>query len=250
MSYFAYQGKNVYYTMDGLGLPCLFLHGNTASSMMFELLLPLYTDDLQVIRMDFLGNGRSERVPQFPENLWIDQGHQVVALAETLGFDQLALVGTSGGAYAAINAALLRPDLFSRVVADSFDGSRLAPGFAKALVAERTVAKADEAARGFYAWNQGDDWETVVDKDTAALVALAESGASLFVQPIETIQVPLLITVSRTDEMLANDMAAECQTLASLNQHIQYKIYEEGGHPLIASKAEEIAGDVKAFLLK
>ena len=94
-------------------MPMLFLHGNTASSMMFEMLLPLYTDELEVVRMDFLGNGRSDRIERFPENIWLDQGKQVVALAETLGYNKINLIGTSGGAYAAINAALLRPELFS-----------------------------------------------------------------------------------------------------------------------------------------
>lgn len=90
----------------------------------------------------------------------------------------------------------------------------------------------------------------VVDQDTAALVALAESGASLFVRPIETIQVPLLITVSRADEMLANDMAAECAQLSAANPLIRYKIYEDGAHLLILSKAEEIARVVKRFLFE
>lgn len=157
MSYFVYQGKNIYYTSDGSGMPTLFLHGNTASSMMFEMLLPLYTEELEVIRMDFLGNGRSDRVERFPENIWTCQGKQVVALAETLGHDKINLVGTSGGAYAAINAALLRPELFRCVIADSFDGQRLAPGFSAALRAERAAAKADDMARGFYEWNQGVD---------------------------------------------------------------------------------------------
>ena len=244
MSYFVYQGKNIYYTSDGSGMPMLFLHGNTASSMMFEMLMPLYTDELEVIRMVFLGNGRSDRVERFPENIWPCQGKQVVALAETLGF------GRDDRALAALNAALLRPELFRCVIADSFDGQRLAPGFSAALRAERAVAKADDMARGFYEWNQGADWERVVDQDTEALVALAESGASLFVRPIETIQVPLLITVSRADEMLANDMAAECAQLSAANPLIRYKIYEDGAHPLILSKAEEIARVVKRFLFE
>ena len=42
MSYFYYQSKRIYYTESGNGAPVLFLHGNTASSKMFELLLPLY----------------------------------------------------------------------------------------------------------------------------------------------------------------------------------------------------------------
>lgn len=48
----------------------VFLHVDTASSKMFELLLPLYTDDFKVILIDFLGNGKSDRVKEFPVDLW------------------------------------------------------------------------------------------------------------------------------------------------------------------------------------
>ena len=47
-------------------------------------------------------------------------------LRDTLGsVSYTHLVGTSGGAWAAVNAALERPDLMDRVAADSFDGRRL-----------------------------------------------------------------------------------------------------------------------------
>ena len=53
MSYLKYQGKNIFYTEIGDGEPCIFLHGNTASSKMFEYLLPLYTDEVKAISIDF-----------------------------------------------------------------------------------------------------------------------------------------------------------------------------------------------------
>ena len=43
---------------------------------MFTFLLPLYTQHFRVILLDFLGNGKSQRVDAFPEELWIDQGRQ------------------------------------------------------------------------------------------------------------------------------------------------------------------------------
>ena len=113
------------YQEAGQGEPCLFLHGNTASSRMFTFLLPLYTQHFRVILLDFLGNGKSQRVDAFPEELWIDQGRQAAELCRHLDCGKVNLVGTSGGAYAAINAALEAPELFGRVVADSFDGSTL-----------------------------------------------------------------------------------------------------------------------------
>lgn len=249
MSDFIYQGKRVYYTEAGEGEPCVFLHGNTASSRMFTYLLPLYTPSFRVILLDFLGNGQSDRVEAFPPELWIDQGHQVVELCRALDCGPVHLVGTSGGAYAAINAALEAPELFRKVAADSFDGSTLPESFGDALLRERQAAKADESARAFYAWCQGEDWEQVVDRDTAVLVDYGRKQTRIFRRPIEEIQVPLLITASRADEMLVNDLDAECQRLRERNPLIQYRLYDTGAHPLLLSRAEELAEQIRAFLL-
>ena len=149
MPYFSYSGKSVFYQEYGHGTPLLFLHGNTASSRMFELLMPLYEDSFRCILIAFLGNGRSDRVEAFPPDVWHEEGLQAAALAEHLGYGKVSLLGTSGGAWAAIHAALERPELFARVVADSFDGRQLHEGFAQNLRAEREAAKASEQARQF-----------------------------------------------------------------------------------------------------
>ena len=59
-----------------------------------------------------------------------------------------------------------------------------------------------------------------------------------------------LRTEEKLDEMLANDMDTECRHLHDLNRNISYKIYETGSHPLIVSRAEEIAQLIKDFLMK
>ena len=97
MPYFPYQGKQIFYSESGTGRPLVMLHGNTASSVLFEFLLPLYQRDFRVIRMDFLGNGRSNRVETFPEDLWIEQAGQVLALIEHLKIEKADLLGTSLG---------------------------------------------------------------------------------------------------------------------------------------------------------
>lgn len=248
MSYFDYNGKKIFYREEGEGEACLFLHGNTASSKMFDYITPLYTDRFRVILMDFLGNGRSERVSAFPEEMWIDQGRQAAALCRHLGLKNVNLIGTSGGAYSAINAVLEFPELFGRAVADSFDGSQLHPGFAEAVINERKGAKNDPAARGFYEWCQGDDWEYVVDLDTKALVDYERKNIRIFAAPIETVKVPLLITFGKEDEMLFNDMEGECRRLSSANGVITYTVFEKGGHPLILSRAEDMASVIKGYI--
>ena len=181
MSFFNYQSKNIYYTETGNGKPVVFLHGDTASSKMFEPMLPLYKEHFNVILVDFLGHGRSDRVSEFPADLWQEEARQTVALLEHLDRGKVSLVGSSGGAWAAVNAGLLRPDLVEKVVADSFDGRRLAENFVENLLKERAGAKLDEQAVWFYQWCQGEDWERIVDMDTKALVKCAEEKMPLFI---------------------------------------------------------------------
>src|SRR5699024_3420458 len=66
--------------------------------------------------MDFLGNGRADRVEEFPPALWIEWGRQAAALVRHLDMGKVSLVGTSGGAWSAVNAALECPELVEKVV--------------------------------------------------------------------------------------------------------------------------------------
>ena len=74
---------------------------------MFSLLIPLYEDDLHCILIDFLGCGRSDRIASFSSDIWIDEARQVDCLAQYLEFDEVSLIGTSGGAWVALNAAMM-----------------------------------------------------------------------------------------------------------------------------------------------
>ena len=94
MAYFTYQSKKIFYRETGYGEPLMLLHGNTASSVMFEMLLPLYQDNFKVILMDFLGNGKSDRLDEFPADVWMNQAKQVIGLIEYLKYQKVNLAGT------------------------------------------------------------------------------------------------------------------------------------------------------------
>ena len=49
MPYFSYENKRIYYEKYGKGTPVIFCHGNTASSRMFSLLIPLYETKMTCI---------------------------------------------------------------------------------------------------------------------------------------------------------------------------------------------------------
>lgn len=247
MSYFIYQSKKIYYSEQGCGKPVVFLHGDAASSKMFEPLLPLYTEEFKVILIDFLGNGKSDRVEELPADLWQEEARQTIALLRHLQYGKVNLVGTSGGAWVAINAALECPDLVERIVADSFDGRTLAEDFADNLVKERSAAKKDEQASGFYEWCQGEDWEEVVDKNTDALLRCAREKRPLFCKPLEQLRNPLLLMGSIGDEMVRKDFLAEYETIAGLTG-AEICIFESGFHPAIVSNGEQAAEVIGRFL--
>ena len=250
MSYFQFEGRNIYYEQVGSGAPLLLLHGDTASSKMFELILPLYREHFKVISIDFLGNGSSDRVEAFPADLWCYQGQQVIALLEHLNCGKANLLGTSGGAWAAVNAALERPDLVKKVIADSFDGRTLADDFAANLLAERTTAKNDSFSRQFYEWCQGRDWQTVVDLNTRALIQCAEEKIPLFHKPLETLAVPVLFVGSQEDTMCRKDLAEEYDQMKQLVPDGEIHLFPSGGHPAMLSNGEAFAVLARNFFDK
>ena len=186
MSYFEFDGKNVFYQEIGDGRPLLLLHGNTASSKMFEPVIEMYTGIRKVVLIDFLGHGRSQRLERFPADLWFYESQQVVKLIEHLRYDRVDLIGSSGGALVAINVALERPDLVGKVVADSFEGEVPLEEFVANAEEERRLSKEDADTRAFYEFNHGDGWDSVVDNDTRAVIEHANSLGRFFHRPFET----------------------------------------------------------------
>lgn len=241
MSYFNYTGKNIYYEEHGSGFPLVFLHGDTASSKMFAFILPLYQDRFKIILIDFLGNGKSDRIEYLPADLWFFQSKQVIALLEHLKCGKAGLIGTSGGAWGAVNAALARPDLVEKVIADSFDGRQLADDFSANLLTERSFAKSDPLSRQFYEWCQGDDWETVVDLNTKALTECANARFPLFHKPLEDLRVPILFTGSQEDNMCGKRFIKEYFQMIRLVPNGKVHIFPTGRHPAMLTNAEAFA---------
>lgn len=250
MAYFKYHDKSIFYEEYGQGEPLIFLHGNTASSKMFELLMPLYAENFKCILIDFLGNGQSDRIEKFSSDMWYDEAMQTVALIEHLQCGKVSLIGTSGGAWAALNAALERPDLIYRVIADSFDGRTLNDKFSDNLLSERKMAKANLQARQFYEWCQGTDWETVVDLDTEALLKCAKENRPLFHKSLEEMKIPVLLIGSKEDEMCRKNLEQEYKEMATLIPNTTIKMFEHGGHPAIATNAENVAKIIYNFIMQ
>lgn len=248
MPYFEYKDKNIYYEENGSGRPLVFLHGNTSSSKMFESIIKLYSDEYRIITIDFLGHGKSQRLEEFPLELWFDEAMQTIALLNFLSLKDVNLLGTSGGAWVAINVALERPDLVKKVVADSFDGRDLASDFAEKLLENRYYSKQNETVKQFYDFWHGSDWESIVDNDTNCLLQCSREHIPLFHKDLSELKAPLLLTASKTDDMIRNDFEDEYTSILEEVPYGEKYVFLNGFHPAVISNDIEFAKVIKNFL--
>lgn len=250
MSKFKYKNKNIYYKEIGEGSPILFLHGNTASSNMFLNIIDKYKG-YKIILFDFLGNGRSDRIEEFPSDLWYEQARSVIAFLEEKSYGKINIIGTSGGALTAINIALERKDLVNKIIADSFEGEVSNESFWKNIKTNREKSKEDKFAVMFYKMMHGEDFIQVIDNDTKAIYNHGKNIKRFFHKSIYDLKVPTLFTGSKEDEFtkIINENFYEdmfSQYTNKINNSKMY-IFNNGSHPSIISNEDKFAKIAKEF---
>ncbi len=243
MSHFVFEDKHVYYDELGTGKPLLFLHGNTASSNMYTQIAERYVHDYRVILIDFLGHGKSDRLDEFPADLWFFEARQVIAFLKEKQYDDVNIIGSSGGAIVALNVALEAPELVAKVIADSFQGEKADESFTKNLLIDRQRAKADDGARVFYAYMHGSDWELIVDHDTDALMRHEREIGRFFHKPLHDLKADILLTGSRADEFMSavSDCYLESVYREMIKKigHGSMHLFRSGGHPAMMTNQAE-----------
>lgn len=165
---------------------------------------------------------------------------QVICFLEEKKYRNVKLVGTRGGALAALNVSLERPDLVGQLVADSFEGEQANPAVTEALRQEREASKKDAGARTFYEMMNGADWESVVDADTQAVIAHANHIRKFFHKPLSELRSGVLLTGSRKDTFFPTGF------YETLFQNMLQKI-GCGGHPAMLSNQNEFVEISKSF---
>lgn len=242
MSFFQYGNRNIFYSESGSGAPLLLLHGNTASSNMFYEIAQRFEKQFRVILIDFLGHGQSDRLSEFPADLWFYEAQQVIAFLRERQYGKVNLIGTSGGALVAINVALETPELVSKVIADSFEGERAVKAFTEYLSVDRERSKHDEGAKMFYYYMHGEDWEPIVDNDTRAAIKHEKEIGRFFHKDLQTLEPDILLTGSRGDEFPGaadpNYFDKVYEEMLLKIGHGQIHLFQIGGHPaMLTSQA-------------
>lgn len=242
MSYFNFNNKRVYYAEFGTGTPLLLLHGNTASSEMFAEIADRYGKDFKVILIDFLGHGKSDRLNEFPADLWFNEAEQVIAFLREKQYTKVNIIGSSGGALVAINVALEAPELIHKVIADSFEGEKPLKAFTENVWEDRDKSKHDENARMFYYYMHGSDWEQVVDNDTRAIIRHQAEIGKFFHKDLQSFKPAILLTGSIEDEFVCtlapDNFERIYRELISKIGHGKIHLFDTGGHPAMLTNQD------------
>lgn len=242
MSYFTFDQHQIYYQESGEGAPLLLLHGNTASSNMFYGFTEAYEKSYRVILIDFLGHGKSDRLDEFPADLWFYEAQQVLAFLKHKKYSQVNIIGTSGGALVAINVALEAGSLVKKVIADSFEGEYPQKAFTDTVETDREASKQDFDARMFYAYMHGDDWERIVDQDTRAILRHQKEIGRFFHKELSQLKADIYLTGSKADEFVCTVSPDYFETVygAMLKGigHGEMHVFDTGKHPAMLSNPE------------
>jgi pimeloyl-ACP methyl ester carboxylesterase len=247
MSYFKYENINIYYRVSGEGTPLVIIHGDTASSKMFIPELKFYSKNFKVILVDLVGQGKSQRVDKLPLNYWDFNASLIIELCNRIGINDINLLGTSGGAIVALNAVLKQPNLFNRIIADSFMGENLSYEFAKRIVDDRKIAKNKLSSKLFWFIMHGFDWKNVIDQNTNLIIDFSRNIGNFFDYELSNIENKVLITGSSKDDLIPNVQS----TLKAINlkmKNSKLVVFENGNHPAMFSNKEKFRNLVLQFL--
>ena len=245
MPEFNYQGKKIFYRQQGQGPLLVICPGNTASSICHQEDIAYFAQDFTAVAIDYLGTGKSDRLPEFDDHWFENCADQAAALIEHLALGPVILLGTSGGAVAALQTAARHPEAVRGVVADSFTPVFTNEMLRKNVIEDRAVRS--EPQVNFWQFAQGKDWESVIEADTAMLTQLVRRGGDWLGDSLGQITCPLFFTASLEDRALIQPGAYILEMLARVQNGRAY-INQHGGHPLMWSDSDSFRRAIKGFL--
>jgi pimeloyl-ACP methyl ester carboxylesterase len=244
MPYFKTNGYRLYYREQGSGPLLLILPGNTASSAWHKGELEHFGQRFHAVSLDFCGTGRSERLHPWPLDWWEQGARDALALISHLGEQEACVMGTSGGAVAALWTAIFAPEQVRSVIADSLTEHH-PPERMREEIANRQQLTPEQC--GFWRAAHGPDWRQVVEEDNRICLAFAEAGGDWFRGRLKEIRCPVLLSASLTDSLLVQP-GLEIAGMAAQIPGSQAFLVHGGDHPLMWSRPREFRAVADAFL--
>lgn len=246
---------------DPTSPPLVLLHGLYGDSSTMLPLAEAFASRFRVMVPDALGHGRSARPAEFDLE---DQGRAVTGLVAARIGGPTALLGVSMGSYVAAQAAILAPDLVSRLVlvvskahgltsSSAAYAQRMGFDLSTATQEEITVILAGamwspdtpESRREELLAAQAET--PPVPLEPAERLAIECSLAGFDLRPsLGRITVPTLVVSGRADGLNPPEAGEE---LAALLPDARFHIYEHSGHMLAAEEFDRLVVEATEFCL-
>lgn len=115
MSSFKFQGKEVFYLVEGQGKPIVILNGIMMSTKSWAPFVNSLTSQNQLIRLDFFDQGQTEKLTNESYTQMI-QVELLKALLDHLKLNQVSIVGISYGGEVAVLFAITYPSSVDRLL--------------------------------------------------------------------------------------------------------------------------------------
>jgi len=115
MAYFDFQGKKVYYETYGVGKPIVLLNGIMMSTISWQAFKNVFSSDNQLILVDFLDQGRSDKMEdtEYTQEIQVEV---LKALFEELKLKKVNLVGISYGGEVALEFSVKYEEFIDKMV--------------------------------------------------------------------------------------------------------------------------------------
>jgi pimeloyl-ACP methyl ester carboxylesterase len=249
LAFFELDNCKIYYEVFGKGNPLLLLHGNSVSSKLFDNYIDFYSDNFQVIIMDYPGHGKSDRLVSFRDDFWRYNASVAFHLMDLLGIEKFDVIGTSGGAMIGLNMCIMKPDRIGKIIADSFFGDYVTYLEAEKLTTNRQKAKNDFMTSQYWKFHHGDNWENVVDNDCNMMLSFTRKGFPTIWGDFSEIKSDVLLVATSTDELLP-DILERLDVLSSKISKVSKKFYDYGRHTFMITEKQEFRKISMEFLLK
>ncbi len=254
-------------------VPALALHGWLDNAASFDRLAPLLPD-LHLVILDLAGHGRSQHRHPSVVHHFIDWAPEVVAVADTLGWNSFVLIGHSMGAGISTLVAATFPDRVEKLVL--LEGAGPLAADAARAPAQLALALEDETKASAASPRIFPDLDTAIearlrdsDLDRESARLLVERGAEPVDGGVRFTHDPRLRTRSRTrlteNQVLAFLSAITCPVLAiralqgwpfpedivmarlAVIRHLETAEIE-GGHHVHLTHPERVAPVISRFL--
>lgn len=108
------EDGQIHYRIGGEGEPLILLHMNPRSSDEFRELMPILAEKRQVIAMDLMGFGDSDKPPRLYSIA--DYAKTVIALLDELGIEKTSLLGNHTGAFISGELAATCPHRVDKLI--------------------------------------------------------------------------------------------------------------------------------------